>query len=166
MTFEQKYSRISKKLFGADISKLSMDFAIQITMDDEDCGGTFFVANINGAYSVQPYDYVDNTATLNIMSADLNKLIDKKVSVADLLSDGLVKVSGDVDAVISLFDAFEKKTTVRKTTTKKETTKKAPAKKVAKAEVEAPVKKVVKEEVKTPVKKETKAKKTAAKKDK
>ena len=49
MTFIEKYTKISKKLIKADVSKYTENFAIQITMDDEDCGGTFFVAYIDGA---------------------------------------------------------------------------------------------------------------------
>ena len=39
MTFEEKYTKLSKKLIKADTTKYSENFAIQITMDDEDCGG-------------------------------------------------------------------------------------------------------------------------------
>lgn len=118
MTFKQKFGKISKKLVKADTSKFDQNFAIQITMDDEDCGGTFFVAYIDGAYRVEPYDYVDNTASVNIMSDKLEKLIDKELSASDLASDSVMRVEGNVNHVISLFDAFEKKA-VKKPAAKK-----------------------------------------------
>lgn len=124
MTFEEKYTKLSKKLFGADISKFNEDFAIQITMDDEDCGGTFFAAFADGAYRVEPYDYVDNTASVNVMSAVLGKLIDKKLTVESALADALLSVNGNINHVAMLFDAIEKKTVAKKTAVKKETTKK------------------------------------------
>ena len=133
MTFEEKYSKLSKKLFEADISKLNECFAIQITMDDEDCGGTFFVAFADGAYRVEPYDYVDNTASVNVMSAVLGKLIDKKLTVEMALNDGLLSVNGNINHVAMLFNSIKKKTVTRKATSKKETaTKKTAEKKTTK----------------------------------
>lgn len=153
MTFVEKFGKISKKLEKADISKFSENFAIQITMDDEDCGGTFFVAYGDGAYSVQPYDYFDNTANINIMSATLEKLIDKKISVDEAFAADTVSVNGNADHIVMLFDAFEKK--VRKAPAKKtapKTEKKAEDKKPAKkAEKKEPAKaEVKKEEAKKP----------------
>lgn len=117
MTFEEKYNKLSKKLIKADVSKYPENFAIQITIDDEDCGGTFFVANINGAYMVEPYDYVDNTVSINIMSDTLEKLIDKKLTVDEAFGKDMVFANGNAGHVVMLFDGFEKK--VRKTPAKK-----------------------------------------------
>ena len=135
MTFEEKYTKLSKKLFEADISKFNEDFAIQITMDDEDCGGTFFVAFADGAYRVEPYDYVDNTASVNVKSDVLGKLIDKKLTVESALYEGVLNVFGNTNHVAMLFDAIEKKTVTKKpaakktTPAKKETATKKPAEK-------------------------------------
>ena len=156
MTFEERYGKISKKLINADITKFTEDFAIQITMDDEDCGGTFFVAYIDGAYMVEPYDYIDNTANINIMAAALDKLIDKKLTVDEAFESDKIFANGNTNHVVMFFDGFEKKV------------KKAPAKKAAapkeekKAEPKKTVKKVVekketkKAEPKVEVKKEEK----------
>lgn len=162
MTFTEKYSKISKKLIKADISKYSDDFAIQITMDDEDCGGTFFVAYIDGAFMVEPYDYVDNTVNINIMSADLDKLVDKKITVDEAFEGDLIRANGNTNHIVMLFDGFEKM--VRKAPAKKaapKTEKKAEPKKTAKkAEPKAAEKKETKKaEPKTAKKTETKTKK-------
>lgn len=178
MTFEEKYGKISKKLIKADISKFAENFAIQITMDDEDCGGTFFVANIDGAFMVEPYDYVDNTVNINIMSATLEKLIDKKLTVDEAFEADMIAANGNTNHVVMLFDGFEKK--VRKAPAKKaapkaeekagpKKTAKKPAEKkeTKKAEPKAEPKKeeVKKEEAKKPaVKKETAKKATTKKK--
>lgn len=162
MNFTEKYSKISKKLIKADVSKYSEDFAIQITMDDEDCGGTFFVAYIDGAFMVEPYDYVDNTVNINIMAATLDKLADKKLTVDEAFENDLIKANGNANHVVMLFDGFEKK--VRKAPAKKtaaKTEKKAESKKtVKKEEPKAAVKKETKKaEPKTAKKAETKTKK-------
>ncbi len=145
MTFVEKYEKLSKKLIKADISKYTENFAIQITMDDEDCGGTFFVAFIDGVFRVEPYDYVDNTVNINVLASTLEKLIDKKVTVDDAFEADAIAANGNADHIVMLFEGFEKK--VRKT----------PAKK---AETEPEKKKETK---KTATKKET-VKKTTKKK--
>jgi len=130
MTFEEKYTKLSKKLIKADTAKYSEDFAIQITMDDEDCGGTFFVAYIDGALRVEPYDYVDNTVCVNVLASTFEKLIDKKVDIDEAFEADAIAVSGNADHIVMLFEGFEKK--VRKTPAKKTTEKtedKKPAKK-------------------------------------
>lgn len=154
VTFEEKFGQISKKLIKADTAKFAENFAIQITMNDEDCGGTFFAAYSDGAYRVEPYNYFDNTASVNVLSETLEKLIDKKLEVAEALEQGILFVGGNLNHVTQLFDGFEKK----KPAVKKTTAKKEPAKKSTKKEEKAePVAK--KAEPKAEVKKE------AAKKD-
>ena len=143
MTFEEKYAKLSKKLIKADITKYTENFAIQITMDDEDCGGTFFVAYIDGAFMVEPYDYVDNTVCVNVLAATLEKLIDKKVTVDEAFEADAIAANGNADHVVMLFDGFEKK--VRKAPAKK-TEEKAESKKTVKktAAKKEPAKKTTK----------------------
>lgn len=144
MTFEEKYTKLSKKLFDADITKFGEDFAIQITMDDEDCGGTFFAAFSEGAYRVEPYDYVDNTASVNVKADVLSKLIDKKLTVESALYEGLLSVNGNSNHVAMLFDAIVKKTAAKKPAAKKATAKKEPVKKEATVKKTAEKKKTTK----------------------
>lgn len=132
MTFEEKYTKLLKKLIKADTTKYSENFAIQITMDDEDCGGTFFVAYIDGVYRVEPYDYVDNTVCVNVLASTFEKLVDKKVDIDEAFEADAIAVSGNADHIVMLFEGFEKK--VRKTPAKKTAEKaedKKPAKKTA-----------------------------------
>ena len=119
MTFIEKYEKLSKKLSKADISKYTDNFAIQITMDDEDCGGTFFVAYMDGAFRVEPYDYVDSTVNINILASTLEKLVDKKITVDEAFEADAIAAKGNADHVVMLFEGFEKKE------------RKAPAKKSA-----------------------------------
>lgn len=168
MTFEEKYGKISKKLIKADITKFTENFAIQITMDDEDCGGTFFVASIDGAYMVEPYDYVDSTVNINITAAALEKLVDKKLTVDEAFANDLITANGNADHIVMLFDGFEKK--ARKTAAKKTATKaeeKAEPKKTTKksAEKKETKKAVVKAEPKKEEAKKEETKKATAKKE-
>ncbi len=148
MTFTEKYAKISKKLIKGDISKYSEDFAIQITMDDEDCGGTFFVAYVDGAFMVEPYDYVDNTVNINIMAATLEKLVDKKITVDEAFENDLIRANGNTNHIVMLFDGFEKKE--RKSPTKKASVKTEKKEEIKKTEKKAEPKAADKKGTKVP----------------
>ena len=166
MTFEKAFESIKKKFENADATGVA-DFALQITMSDEDCGGTFYAAVKDGVLAVEPYDYQDNNAVLDITKPDLLKLIGGKMSLAKAVENG-ASLKGDLTVIDSLKatiktpakKAAPKKTTAKKAAApKKETVKKAEAPKaeVKKAEVKAPAKKAeVKAEVKTEAKAEVK----------
>ena len=46
MTFEKKFAEFKKELEKRNASELPTDLAMQVIMTDEDCGGTFYIANI------------------------------------------------------------------------------------------------------------------------
>ena len=50
MTFEKKFAEFKKELEKRNASELPTDLAMQVTMTDEDCGGTFYIANIDGNF--------------------------------------------------------------------------------------------------------------------
>lgn len=138
MTFEKKFSSLKQKFIKADTSKLPASFAIQFTMTDEDCGGTFYIANIAGVFSVEPYDYVDNNAAVTAPAAAIAKIASGKVdSALDIFGD-----SGVVAALAGAYPAPTAKQPAKKPAAKKpaaDKTAKTPAvKPAAKAEVKAP----------------------------
>jgi len=156
MTFEQKFNSLKVAFDKADVKKFNSDFfAIQLTMTDEDCGGTFYIEYKDGNYSVEPYNYYDNTATVLATADSIAKLL-KGTIAKDLI------LGGNEEIVKNLAVALKpaKKAPAKKAEPKAEA-KKAPAKK-AEPKTEAK---------KAPVKKETKkattpvAKKTTVKKD-
>lgn len=156
MTFEKKFETLKKSFVKADLEKLTESFALQVNMTDEDCGGTFYVAYVDGTLAVEPYDYKDNTAVVTGSSADVAKLAKGTVAVA---------VEGNA-AQVEMFAASFVKPAAKKPDAKKAAPAKKPAVKVekkaeVKAEVKAEAKPVAKkEEVKT----EAKATKAPAKK--
>ena len=149
MTFEKAFESVKKKFEKADAKNVA-DFALQITMTDEDCGGTLYAAVKDGVLAVEPFDYRDNNAVLDIAKADLLSLISGKLSLAKAVEKGAT-LKGDATVIDSLKatlpkpapkKAPAKKPAAKKETVKKET-KKAEVKKaeVKKAEVKAPAKK-------------------------
>lgn len=125
MTFIEKFESLKKKLMKADVSKLTEQFAFQVNMTDEDCGGIFYIAYINGVFAVEPYDYCDRTALLTGLSADIAKLSSGKVAV---------QVEGNMGQVEMLAKAYEKPPVKRKTVTKKKPAAAKAAKPAAKKE--------------------------------
>ncbi len=145
MTFEKKFQSLKTAFVKADVKKFdSAFFAIQFTMTDEDCGGTFYIEYKEGNYSVEPYNYYDNTATVLAPASSIAKL-SKGVVSKDLI------LGGNEEVVKNLAVALKpvKKAPAKKAEPKTEA-KKAPAKKATK-KATTPVAK------KATVKKDTKA---------
>ncbi len=132
MTFIEKFEQIKKKFGKVDTSKLTENFAVQVNLTDEDCGGAFFVAYIDGEAHIEPYDYVDNTAVVNVKSKDLIDAIGGKLDVVGALMGGTIEVFGNVEhfnAMLTLKKLAAKRTTKKAT---EEKTEEAPAKKTCK----------------------------------
>ena len=155
MTFEKKFASLKTKFDKADTKKLPDDFAIQLTMTDEDCGGTFYIAN-KGAFLVEPYDYKDNSAAVLGTAAAIAKLAAGTV-------DASLEVYGDAAVVEALAGAY-KKPAAKKAAAKKPAAKKAPCKTACKTKAAAKTAEKTAEAAK-PAAKKTAAKPAAAKKD-
>ena len=132
MTFEQAFKRIKTKFENVDASKLQ-DMALQITLSDEDCGGTLYAAVKDGALAVEPYDYKDNDAVLDVTKAALVSILTGKTSIEKEIENGNLTVKGNLEKVASVKDAIiiPKKAPAKKAPAKKAPAKKAPAKKTA-----------------------------------
>ncbi len=139
MTFIEQFEVIKKKTAKLDASSLPHDLAMQVNLTDEDCGGTFYVANIGGNFAVEPYDYYDHTVMLTLASKVFLDVITGKLDATDAIFRGLVDIQGNIDHAQAVADIAPKKavkkatskTTEKKTATKKTTTKKAAEKKPA-----------------------------------
>lgn len=163
MDFVKRFEKIKEKFSKIDTSKLNSDFAIQVNMTDEDCGGAFYVANIGGEFSVEPYDYVDHTAMVTATAGDFEKLIGRRIGFDTAVKNGKIVIDGNADDVLAMTELFPKpakKPAAKKAAPKAEEKKeevKAEPKKEVKAEVKKEVKPEVKEEVKPAVKPQVKA---------
>ena len=122
MTFAEKFNSLKSAFEKANTKKFNADFAVQITMTDEDCGGTFYIEYKNGNYSVEPYDYYDNNAYVNASAASVAKLAKGTVAKD-------VEIGGDEEVVKTLAASLKpaKKPAAKKAPAKKAPAKKAPA---------------------------------------
>ena len=160
MTFEKKFAEFKKELEKRNASELPTDLAMQVTMTDEDCGGTFYIANVGGNFAVEPYDYVDNTVNIAAAAATLKDLLAGKLDGPDAMFRGLVEVNGNTAHALAVL-GMKKKAAAKKPAAKKPAAKKTATKKAA-APKKAAEKKV--EEKKPAAKKAAAPKKAAEKK--
>ena len=109
MTFEKKFSSIKAKLEAADITLPESHFAFEITMTDDDCAGTFYVANRGNGREVEPYDYHDNTASLTATANTITRLLDGRTSYENAISTGKLTVVGNENAVKAICGICAKK---------------------------------------------------------
>ncbi len=137
MTFIEKFNQLKKKYGKIDESKLTENFAVQVEMTDEDCGGIFYVAYMNGPFAVEPYDYYDNTAIIKVSSKVLENILSCKADPMEAFFAGEIQVEGDISHALMLVELMKKAPKPRKPRAKAEpkeekAEKKAPAKKTTK----------------------------------
>lgn len=168
MTYEEIVKYVKKAVAKKDVSKVTEKTAIQIDVTGEGSGAFYILAD-NGTLAVEPYDYKDRDAKLEVASDDLIKVVDGKLDVVKAVTDGTVKVEGNVEKAAALASVLFVKKAAAKKAAPKAAEKTAPAKKAAAPKAEkkaAPAKKAVakKEEAPKAEKKAAPAKKTAEKK--
>lgn len=152
MTFIEKFNELKEKYGTADVSKLTESFAIQVEMTDEDCGGIFYVAYMNGVFAVEPYDYHDRTASITVESEVLENILSCKTDPMDAFFSGQLSVDGDVGHALMLVEIMKKEPITeapkKKAPAKKPAAKKPATKKEEKSEVEKPAKKTTRKSAK------------------
>ena len=116
MTFTEKFEQLKRAYAEqADFSKVREDIAAQITLTDDDCGGTFYVTCRKGKTEIAPYDYRDNTVSVRVRSDLLEQLLQgKKNPVKEFLA-GHLDAEGEASHALALIDAMRVRRTARRT---------------------------------------------------
>lgn len=161
MTFENALKKIKVNFENVDTSKLA-DMAVQVTLTDEDCGGTLYFKAANGTLEVEGYDYRDNDAIIDIERKALNDILAGKITLDKAIENGVATAKGNFEKLDTLKDAITKKAPAKKAPVKKETAVKKETKKEAKKTVKKDVKKAVNTAKAETVKTETKLPEKAA----
>lgn len=135
MTFLEKFEEI-KKISNVDV-KFDRDFAIQINLTDEDCGGAFYVEHRGGVLNVEPYDYNDRDAMMTIDSGLLIKILKGETEPVTSFLAGRFAIDGNVEAVLELKKIAEAVKAVKKAEEKAKKEAEKAAKEAKKAEEKA-----------------------------
>lgn len=107
MTFENALKKIKTKFEEANAGKLA-DMAVQVTLTDEDCGGTFYFKSENGSLQVEGYDYRDNDAVIDIERKALMDILAGKSTLDEAIEKGRATAKGDFARLDTLKDAIAK----------------------------------------------------------
>lgn len=130
MTYMQAFEKIKSKLEGkAKISDKYSDFAIQVELTNKDCSGIFYIKYADKFLDIQPYDYVDNTASVSLSYTSFSKLVDGRITADEAVSKGLMSISGNSDVVSALYSIVPEDKTAK--TKKTVSAKTAPAEKAS-----------------------------------
>lgn len=144
MTFQEKFDELKAKYGEVDAQKLNESFAVQINMTEDESSGTFYVAYINGNFSIEPYDYHDHTAMITVPVEKLEAILSKKADAPALYFDGVLQVEGNLNHALALVDLLAKEEPAPKTSKPKKTTEKKAAEKKATEKKEKPTKRTKK----------------------
>lgn len=109
MTYIEKFEEIKKALADVETKKLDKDFAIEAEMTDEDCGGIFYIANINNAFAIEPYNYYDHTSKIIGNAKDILSALKNKASMTRLKNSGKIFIEGDESDIALVGSAFKSK---------------------------------------------------------
>ncbi len=137
MTYENALKKIKTAFESVDASKLA-NMAVQVTLSDEDCGGTLYFKSENGKIEVEGYDYHDNDAVIDIARKALMDILAGKTTLDAAIEKGVATAKGDFAKLDTLKNAIPKYV--------------APAKKAAAKKEEAPKKRAKKEPKKVEIK--------------
>ena len=134
VTYDKIFSDLKKAILKADVKKLEGQFAFQFVIEGEG-SGIFYAAFQNGVLSVEPYDYEDTTATFVATADTFKNLLAGKVTPAEAIASGALKVEGAADSSADIFTFIAaKKAPAAKAPAAKAPAAKKEAAKPAKAE--------------------------------
>lgn len=161
MTYIEKFEEIKAKFKNLNKTATKEEFAMQVTMTDEDCGGIFYIANINGNFAVEPYDYYDNTVSVVCPSQVFIDIIEGKLDPVKAFESGVLSATGNLEQAFALAKMVKKprKPAAKKAAPKaeeKKEAKKPAAKKTASKKDDIVVEIVTEAKKEAPSKKATK----------
>lgn len=138
MTYEKIFADLKKTMLKADTSKLEGNFAFQCVIEG-DGAGTFYFALKDGIFSVEPYDYMDATATFKASAETYKNIFAGKLTLEEALSAGKLTLD-KADSYADILGFFAKKSAKKEAAPKKAPAKKTEAPKAAAKKTAAPKK--------------------------
>lgn len=133
MTYADFFYEIKNKFMGTDVSDIHEHLAFQFDIEDEECGGIFYVEVKEGKLYVEPYEYFDRDAKFISSPDTFMKLAEGKMDPVAAFTMQRLKVEGNIDKALRLKEIIDlKKKQEKKTKRTEKSSKTAEAKKTAK----------------------------------
>ncbi len=101
MTMTDLMKKFSVKLSDKDFADAQDKLAVQVNLTGK-TEGVFYVEILEGKLSVMPYEYIDHDAIVNITMTNLDKILMGRLNAMDAITQGKLKVEGNVDKVLTL----------------------------------------------------------------
>ncbi|MGN0437068.1 MAG: SCP2 sterol-binding domain-containing protein [Lachnospiraceae bacterium] len=118
MTYADFFYEIKNKFMGADVSDIHEHLAFQFDIEDEECGGIFYVEVKNGELFVEPYEYFDRDAKFIASPDTFVKISEGKLDPIAAFTMQKLKVEGSIDKALRLKDIIDAKKKQEKQTKK------------------------------------------------
>lgn len=104
MTYEQIVAMMQTYYANADATKIARHYAVQVNVIGEG-EGAFYIEVNDGKVNVQPYDYVDRNASINVTAETLTAIIAENVKYSEAVHDAQMTIDGD-EQVAAVLDSI------------------------------------------------------------
>ena len=101
MTYEEIVERVREDYENADARAIFEHIAIQFNIKGEGAG-SFYIEVADRKVSVEPYDYYDKDALVEISSEALIALSDGTMTIKEVLNKGMMKEYGNIEKLKKL----------------------------------------------------------------
>lgn len=99
MTMEELLERVRRQAEEKDASNYPGFLAIQFNITGEN-GGVFYIELKDGHCNIEPYEYIDRTASLTTSMNNFIKLLDGKLDPVAAFTIGKIKADGDLGKLL------------------------------------------------------------------
>lgn len=99
-------AKARKVLSKRDLSDLPYKFAVQVNLTGR-AAGVLYVEVIDGKLSVEPYEYIDRDASVNLTKTNLENILSGKLTIDDALQNKKIIIDGDAEALLQLKKLFD-----------------------------------------------------------
>lgn len=104
MTYEKIVAMMQTYYANADTTKFSGHYAVQVNVIGEG-EGAFYIEIADGKVNVQPYDYIDRNACLNVTVDTLKAIVNGNMNYSRAIQENHMAVEGD-SQVVSVLDSI------------------------------------------------------------
>lgn len=105
MTFDSAVLLVRKAIKLNPVKKITEKIAAEVTITGS-AEGTFYIEIENGAFVVEPFDYVDKDVTVLIDTEALEAVKNKEIKISELFAKGKIQAYGDVAKAVKLLSVF------------------------------------------------------------
>lgn len=109
MTYAEFFSEIKNRFIGTDVSDIHEHLAFQFDIEDEECGGSFYVEVKEGQLFIEPYEYHDRDAKFISDPDTFMKLVEGKMDPVAAFTLKKLKVEGSIDKALRLKEIVNSK---------------------------------------------------------